>query len=120
MTHATDIVAYTYKAEMLCPDCTLDALNVPQSLRDEQSPDSILETLAVAKGIDLRDERAFDPEAHGIDLGDERSFDSGDFPKVVFASMIEPCGDCDFCLHGSDSAMGCADELCHGCGELLV
>lgn len=109
MTHATDIVAYTYKAEMLCPSCTLVAVsgNSTAAVEFDFNTDAIdawLRTTAAERGIDV---------------DDERSFDSGDFPKVVFASMIEPCGDCDFC-HGSDAAVGCADELCHGCGEPLV
>lgn len=104
MTHATDIVAYTYKAEMLCPSCTLDALNVPASLRAEQSCESILETLAVAQGIDIFN---------------ERTFDSGDFPKVVFDSQIEPCGEADCPACGEIDGL-CSRERCDSCGEPLV
>lgn len=93
MTHATDIVAYNYRAETLCPACTLDALNVPGDLRDEQSPDSIIETLGIAMGIDVMD---------------ERSFDSGDFPKVVFADQVSDC---------CDGQLDC--ERCDSCGEHL-
>lgn len=80
--HATDIIAYTFQAEILCPSCTLDTLNVPNSLRQEQDHESIIETLA---------------DAHNIDWQDEYSYDSDEFPKIVFASQIEDdeyCGNC--------------------------
>jgi hypothetical protein len=93
--HATDIVAYTYQAETLCPACTLYALNVPVALRAEQSCESILETLAVARGIDIFN---------------ERTFDSGDFPKVVFADQLNCCDE-----HGLDR-----EQLCDGCDAVLI
>jgi hypothetical protein len=96
------IVAYTYQAETLCPACTMDALNVPQSLRDEQSHTSIVEMLAVAQGIDWQD---------------ERSFDSGDFPKVVFADSVESY------VTGRDPFSGqemWSSESCDSCGEDLL
>jgi len=97
--HATDIVAYTYRAETLCPGCTLDALNVPHSLRAEQSVESILEMLADAQGVNWQD-------AH--------SFDSDDFPKVVFADQIEDCGT-EGCTPES-----CGNATCDNCGEELI
>lgn len=111
--HATDIVAYTYQAETLCPGCTLDALNVPAGLRAEQSCESILETLAVAQGIDCRD---------------LRSFDSGDFPKVVFADQVltghtfnNGGYSCDICDDDIDKleSESCV-ERCGQCGEELL
>lgn len=40
--------------------------------------------------------------AFQIDRGDENTFDSGEFPKVIFAGMVDD------------------DELCGSCGEPLI
>lgn len=86
------IVGYTYRAENLCPSCTIGALPTGpdeafDGWRDVSNPPmSAEENLA---GI---------AEAFGIDRTDERSFDSGDFPKVIFASSVEDderCMTCD-------------------------
>lgn len=99
---ATDIVAYTYQAETLCPSCTASALSIPFDVIDESGTIGAIEMLGIAMGIDVMD---------------ERSFDSGDFPKVVFADQFEPCGDCDACLENDPK---CADQLCFHCGEELI
>ena len=82
MPHATDIVAYVFQAEILCPHCTAKAvapLMTPSSL---QSPHDIIREVGLA---------------HGVNVDDEHTFDSDDFPKVVFRSQIEEpehCGTC--------------------------
>jgi len=87
---AWDVVGYTYRAETLCPACTLAALPTSEGeafdgWRDVSVPpmgaESNLTELALAFGIDRMD---------------ECSFDSADFPKVIFSSSNE--GDtCDQC-----------------------
>lgn len=85
------IVAYTYRAETLHPDCLTDAL--------------------VATGLAAPAARDMDPEevldqiagANAIDREDERGFDSGDFPKVVLEVQIQG-----------------PEELCDSCGEPIL
>jgi hypothetical protein len=78
-----DIVAYVYRAEELCPQCTLKAV-----ARDRYIPASAVEWAldAIAEGL-------------RIDRTDESSFDSEVFPKVVFRDHLEECHDprCDDC-----------------------
>lgn len=80
----TDIVAYTYSAEELCPNCTVTKLGgTPTDIRVAGSVEALLDRTATTLGIDRED---------------ERSFDSGDFPKVVFADQIdEDHNRCDSC-----------------------
>lgn len=84
MAKAWDIVSYTYRAEQLCPTCVIEAM----IRQGEASPGA----------RDMNEEAALDQiaEANGIDRMNEYSFDSGDFPKVVFSSMVdaERCDDC--------------------------
>lgn len=77
MPRPDDVVAYTYKADLYCPEDALARAwegQAPLGVSVEQA----LGVLAHAKGIDWED---------------ERTFDSGDFPKVVFRDQLEP-GDC--------------------------
>lgn len=78
------IIGYTYKSDIYCMDCLVNALDVYsfQSLY----PEGVYET------EDFLDKLA---EFKGIDRYDESSFDSGDFPKVIF-SLGDPefCGPC--------------------------
>lgn len=83
------IVAYTYDAEQLCPACTVAALlkrfpfNGPFEGHDRSDRNEwVLDTIA---------------DAIELDRSDEHSFDSGDFPKVVFADMVEDDEPCDGC-----------------------
>jgi len=93
--HATDIVAYTYNADIYCPTCITRHVLADHPVRLDPedyavdsaglaagSPESILASMA---------------DELGIDHMDEYSYDSGEFPKVVFASQIEDdeyCGNC--------------------------
>lgn len=73
------IVGYTFKADTLCP------AEIEKDFGGGSTDDAetILDRVAVERGIDRYD---------------ERSFDSGDFPKVIFSSMVESpderCGEC--------------------------
>jgi hypothetical protein len=77
---ATDIVAYTYRAENLCPHCIMAKFNSDGRL-----------------GTDVETVLDWHAGVSGIDRGDERTFDSGDFPKVVFGSQIESDERCNGC-----------------------
>lgn len=82
---ADTIVGYTYQAEILCTVCTVSAVaHVPRTHIATLNPEETLDAHAQVRGIDRLD---------------EDTFDSGDFPKVVFADMLndtpnERCGAC--------------------------
>lgn len=82
--NATDIAAYTYQAENLCPTCTVDA--VVGGFDPTTTPMNVEAVLdEIAAGLP------------GLDRHDESSYDSSDFPKVVFAYQVEEnetCGEC--------------------------
>lgn len=99
--HATDIVAYTYQAEMLCPRCVIGALD-STGILDASAYDDAEATLT---HIALQSD---------INRSDERLFDSGDFPKVVFADQVEDCGT-EGCTPES-----CGNASCDSCGEALI
>ena len=82
---ATDIIAYTYRAEILCPSCTIEAM--------------IHQGDAAPAAADMRPEDVLDQVAgaNAFDRYDETTFDSGDFPKVVFASSLEYDEACECC-----------------------
>lgn len=75
-----DIVAYTYAADIHCPECISEMFG--GSILD--STDSVLDRAA---------------RAAGIDRDDDRSFDSDDFPKIVFCDQIEQTEYCGTCHH---------------------
>lgn len=86
MTHATDIVAYTFQADTYCPDCIGELVYHPNGDAAAAYPDGGAEA-----------QLDWVADALGIDRGDEHTFDSGDFPKVVFSCQIEEtehCGQC--------------------------
>ena len=92
---ATDIVAYTYKAEQLHDECLREVLGYG-TVNGRRDPLTVEERLnSIAK-------------RQGIDREDEYSFDSDDFPKVIFESQLD-CG-----------REGQGDhEQCDRCGETL-
>lgn len=80
-----EIAAYAYRAEMLCPACTIEALisagDAAPAARDMPA-ETVLDQCAGALAVD-RD--------------DEATFDSGEFPKVVHLDQVaadERCGAC--------------------------
>lgn len=92
MTTAYTIVGYTYRADTLCPACTIEAMiadrEASPAARD-MAPEEALEQIAAANAIDRHD---------------LHSYDSDNFPKVVFADQLrdvdeehgpETCGSCD-------------------------
>lgn len=95
MTHASDIVAYTFNADTYCPDCIIGRVTVNPGDTHHSDPrkrdnvEALLDSLA---------------RIQGIDRTDERTYDSGDFPKVVFADQV----------WGNEE-----DEYCGSCGEII-
>jgi len=114
MASATDIVGYTYAADLYCCECVLRAVGTTGAEVSERYVEPTLDQLA---------------QKLGIDRHDESSFDSGDFPKVVFRDMLESetCSLCDGRRYDED---GDPCERCDGngyvpharcvtCGEVL-
>lgn len=76
-----DIVGYTFNTEIYCPGDIRRMFGTPDQSA-ELSTEEVLDIAAIA---------------HGIDRSSERNFDSNEFPKVIFASMVdgpELCGAC--------------------------
>lgn len=84
------VVAYTYQAENLCPDCTKG--KVYSTHRDSLSP----------AAADLEAEVLLDQLAEYLmlDREDEHTFDSDDFPKVILSVQVDESEDCDECGEG--------------------
>lgn len=70
-------VGYTYKAELLCPNCTIEELKGDSKADLYESSDE--DTIRILAN------RA------GVDYSDPYSYDSDDFPKPVLSIDIE-CG----------------------------
>jgi cytochrome c556 len=82
MGHSTDIVGYTYCADIYCPRCMVVETNPTADPEHWESFEAMLDASAYAAGIDRYN---------------EATYDSGDFPKVIFRDMIEEtehCGNC--------------------------
>jgi hypothetical protein len=71
------VVAYVYKAEVMCPKC------VRRALFTEGKVDIKIKTLPPEDILDLLAEEL------GLNRYDEYSFDSDFFPKVIFSSDID-------------------------------
>ena len=85
------IVGYTFRAETLCPDCTIKALPTGEG----QAYDG----WALAEGVHMSVEDNLNEIAlaFGINRTDEHTFDSDDFPKVVFDVQLLDGETCDHC-----------------------
>lgn len=89
MAHTTDIVGYTYSADLYCPSCIIAQLPTGEG--------GAFDGWALAPGVHMSAEDNLNEIAAAfcIDRHDEWSFDSGDFPKVAFRDMLN--GDSDHC-----------------------
>jgi hypothetical protein len=101
--NATDIVAYTYAADVYHPDCLVEQLIA----RGEANP--VHRTYQVEATLDSL---AAD---WGLDRDDEPTYDSGHFPKVVLASDQDtwdhPCGHCRKPIVEDDPTSGTTSGL---------
>lgn len=82
---ADEIAAYTYRAELLCPSCLIEAMiaigDASPAARDMPAED-VLDQCA---------------GANAIDRDNETKFDSAEFPKVVFLDQLGDSATCDAC-----------------------
>src|SRR5215217_3593611 len=97
MTHATDIVAYTYEAGIYCPGCIKQMFSeyVPANVAWELSTEEVLKEAAGQEGIDY---------------SDPYSYDTDNFPKVVFSSDANDA-DWEHCANMHDKKF---EEVCEG------
>lgn len=116
---STDIVAYTFNADVYCPACIGD------TVADDARYDGWrVAHPAVMSAEDNLNEIA---AAFQIDRDNEHSFHSDDFPKVVFAGdepiscgqcgeVIIDSGECSECgtrIHGDDNRGGMCIDCYH-------
>lgn len=99
--HATDVVGYSYNADIWCPRCILDTLwDTPNqdnaTVHERGDTETMLDELA--------------PLFNVSDRYDERSFDSNDFPKVIFSDMAH-----DVCRAGEGYEPGQCGDSCGRC-----
>lgn len=88
MSVTTAAAAFTFQADVYCPDCIVPAMAKTEEYDGWQ----------VAEGIHIDIEENLDEiaAAFGVDREDENSFDSDDFPKTVSSEHAdgEKCGGC--------------------------
>lgn len=111
MSKATDVVAYTYKADVWCPDCIFDVaklgvFNAGGAMSYGDAYGRVEEALGEWASL------------IGLNRADEYSFDSDDFPKVIFGSQVndetwEHCGQCHEHIDHNDR--DCHSPECEGC-----
>ena len=91
MSHASDIVGYSFNTENFCPDCIIEALPT--------GPGETFDGWKLADGVQMSTEDNLHEiaAAFQIDRQDERSFDSSEFPKVIFSSQVEDSEECALC-----------------------
>ena len=87
------IVGYIYQADILCPDCTLNAYR-----ETARAMGHVIDSVAPPTRLYPNVEAILEDYAvwRAITRGDEYTFDSDDFPKVLFADISdgEYCGTC--------------------------
>ena len=88
--HATDIVAYDFRADRYCPACIISVLTSTEEYDGWATAPSL-------KPIPVEDDLSEIAHAFSIDRFSEETFDSGEFPKVVFRSSDDLgfCGNYD-------------------------
>jgi hypothetical protein len=83
------VVAYTFRADVVCPGCIIQELDNAYRCISPAAADMSVEGVLDQAAAYLAD---LVPDRH-----DESSFDSGDFPKVIFSDMIEVAERCGVC-----------------------
>lgn len=88
---ATDVVAFTYRADTYHPECVLHLVKADYPL------DYPLAS-TIAPGDDAESILSTVARSMKLDTQNEYTFDSDVFPKVVFASQVESAAEtCGFC-----------------------
>lgn len=99
MTLNTQAVAYIYRAEILCPNCTIEALKSEgKALPHDDSSEDTIRTIA---------------ERVGIDYDEPWTYDSDTLPKPVLRYQIE----CGIDANGEDDPD--CHERCDACATSL-
>jgi hypothetical protein len=100
MTHASEIIGYSFNGSTYCPDCIIEALPT--------GPGQPYDGWSLADGVRMSVEDNLSQIAYAfqIERTDESSFDSHDFPKVIFNSQVETedyCATCGRDISDADS-----------------
>jgi hypothetical protein len=93
VTHATDIVGYTYQADTYCPPCALAAVMAryyPNAPREDSTAPGFDVHRSIAGRIVGLGVPWADDSRYGR-VPDETMYDSDDAPKVIFASQMTDC-----------------------------
>lgn len=91
------VVGYTFEAEQLCPNCTIEALK-DQGLAQLHDPSDEATIRSLAELAD-------------IDYDDPYSYDSGDFPKPILGAQLD-CGASEADDFDHERCGGCRTALC--------
>ena len=103
LTKAFDeIVAYTYQADIYCPECVLEVMDYQNAIPPNKNTNSV---------EDYLDEIASDP-SYPINRSDESTFDSDIFPKVVLDCQLESIED-------PENPGLFIEDRCGGCGAIF-
>lgn len=99
LTKAFDeIVAYTYQADIYCPECVLEVMDYRPAHKSVSTEQYLSEI-------------ASDP-SYPINRSDEYSFDSDIFPKVVLDCQLESIED-------PENPGSFIEDRCGGCGDKI-
>ena len=94
-----EIVAYTYQADIYCPECILEVMDYEPRNKNEGNTEQYLSEIAS------------DP-SYPINRSDEYSFDGDIFPKVVLACQLESIED-------PENPGSFIEDRCGGCGDKI-
>ena len=85
MLNSSDVIAYAYHADVVCPRCTIDLLlregKASPAARDMAPDDAVRQIV----------------DSNGFDYDDLHTYDSDDLPKPITVDEAEPpevCGEC--------------------------
>ena len=97
------VAGYTLQADLYCPRCVLHALVARYGVPRRNG--TVIPPIVTSDGSAIAVEESLNVFADflGLDRHQESGYDSADFPKVVFAHMVEEgdrCGACGGLLWG--------------------
>jgi len=104
--HSTDIVAYTYNADIYCPGC------IAQMFTEPDTGDGV--NAVQAQWMSTEDILGRVAEQRGIDYSDPHSYDSDEFPKPLFLNNVNDA-EFDHCGNMNDTKFKevCEQHIAH-------
>jgi hypothetical protein len=101
-----DVVGYTFRADVICPDCIVEAVAKAEADNPLVFNPAEDTALRVPAGLTAGQGLAILAYRLGVDRTAEHTFDSDNFPKVVFRDQV---GEAEGFL-----------DTCGACGEALA